>query len=162
LAGQTEIATASQHRDAEVSRIKAEGDSIRLKTETDAKNRAVLETAKAEADANVIRAKAEATATELRAQAEAKSILLRGEAEAKRAELLANTPLGPQIQMYQMYVDMVKTSLKGVEKVIYMPSEMSNNPLNFWTMQQGVIPGFVPTPATQDKSVSKKSYANNS
>jgi regulator of protease activity HflC (stomatin/prohibitin superfamily) len=46
LAGQTEIATAQQKRDAEVARIKAEGDSMRLKTETDAKNRTRMETAR--------------------------------------------------------------------------------------------------------------------
>jgi len=145
LASQTEIATAQQQRDADVARIKAEGEAVKLKTETDAKNRSVLEIAKAEADANVIRAKSEASAVELRAQAEAKSILLRGEAEAKRAELLANSPLGPQIQMYQMYADMVKNALGGVEKVIYMPVEMANNPLNFWAMQQGSIPGLIPS-----------------
>jgi regulator of protease activity HflC (stomatin/prohibitin superfamily) len=46
LAGQTEIALAQQRRDAEVNRIKAEGDSTRLKTETDARNRTTMETAK--------------------------------------------------------------------------------------------------------------------
>jgi len=142
LTGQTEIATAQQRRDAEVARIKAEGDAVRLATETNAKNKAVLESAKAEADAQVVRAKAESQAIELKAQAEAKAILLRAEAESKRAEMLNNTPLGGQIQMYQMYVDMVKNSLQGVEKTIYLPTEGSN-PLSFWSFQQGVIPGLV-------------------
>ena len=141
LAGQTEIATAQQHRDAEVARIKAEGESVKLKTETDAKNRAVLESAKAESDATVIKAKADAQAIELKASAEAKAIVLKGEAEAKRAEMLTNTPLGGQIQMYQMYVEMVKSSLSGVEKVIYLP-EGAMSPLNFMTYSQGNIPGF--------------------
>ncbi len=56
--------------------------------------------------------------------------------------MLNNTPLGGQIQMYQMYVDMVKNSLAGVEKTIYLPTEGSN-PLSFWSFQQGVIPGLV-------------------
>jgi len=142
LTGQTEIATAQQRRDAEVARIKAEGDAVRLATETNAKNKAVLESAKAEADAQVVRAKAESEAIQLKAQAEAKAILLRAEAESKRAEMLNNTPLGGQIQMYQMYVDMVKNSLQGVEKTIYLPTEGSN-PLSFWSFQQGVIPGLV-------------------
>ena len=145
LTGQTEIATAQQRRDAEVSRIKAEGEAIKLKTEVDAKNRDVLESARAEADAQVIRAKAEATAIEVRAQAEAKSILLKAEAESKRAEMLNSTLLGGQIQMYQMYTDMVKASMNGVEKVIYMPSG-DTNPMNFFAFQQGVIPGVVATP----------------
>jgi len=148
LAGQTEIATAQQKRDAEVARIRAEGEAIKLKTETDAKNRTVLEVAKADAEATVVKAKAESQAIELRAQADAKSILLRAEAEAKRAEMLSQTPLGPQIQLYSMYVDMVKNSLKGIEKVVYMPSEMANNPLSFLSFQQGSVPGLsIPLPA---------------
>jgi len=142
LAGQTEIATAQMKRDAEVNRIKAEGESIRLKTDTDAKNRAIMESAKAEADATVIKAKADAQAVEVKASADAKSILLRAESESKRAEMLNSTPLGGQIQLYQMYSSMVTTSLKGVEKVIYMPSDSTNNPLSFMNLQQGVIPGF--------------------
>jgi hypothetical protein len=46
LTGQTEIATAQMRRDAEVARIKAEGEAIKLKTETDAKNRSILESAR--------------------------------------------------------------------------------------------------------------------
>ena len=46
MTGQSEIATAQQRRDAEVSRIKAEGEAIRLQTETDAKNKAILESAR--------------------------------------------------------------------------------------------------------------------
>lgn len=144
LAGQTEIATAQMKRDAEVARIKAEGESIKLKTDTDAKNRAVMESAKAEADATVVRARAEAMAIELKAEAEAKSIILRAEAESKRAQMLSSTPLGGQIQMYQMYASMVKDSLQGVEKVIYMPTDAMNNPLSFMNLQQGVIPGYKP------------------
>jgi len=142
LAGQTEIATAQQKRDAEVARIRAEGDSMRLKTETDARNRTTMETAKAEAEATLIRAKAEAQALEVRAEAEAKAILLKGEAEAKRATLISSTPLGGQIAMFQLYADMVKQSMTGVEKVIYLPVESANNPLSFFSLQQGNIPGM--------------------
>jgi len=103
-----------------------------------------MERAKAEADALIIRARAQATAVEVQAQAEAKAILLKGEAEAKRAELLTSTPLGGQIQMYQMYANMVRESLSGVQKIIYMPTDSMNNPLSFMSLQQGNIPGFVP------------------
>jgi len=145
LTGQTEIATAQMKRDAEVARIRAEGDAMKLRTETDAKNRAIMESAKAEADATVIRAKAEAQSVEVKAQAEAKSILLRAEAEAKRAEMLSATVLGGQIQLYQIYAQMVKDSISGVEKIIYMPSDAMNNPLSFMNLTQGVIPGFTPS-----------------
>jgi regulator of protease activity HflC (stomatin/prohibitin superfamily) len=151
LTGQTEIATAQQRRDAEVARIRAEGEAIKLTTETNAKNKAILESARAEADAQVIKAKAESQSVELRAQAEAKSILLKAEAEAKRADMLNNTPLGGQIQMYSMYAEMVKQSLQGVEKVVYLPTDGQSNPLSFWAFQQGVVPGMTPTEVTPSK-----------
>ncbi len=74
LVGQTEIAVAQQKRDAEVARIKAEGEAIKLTTETGAKNKAVMARATAEADAQVIKAKAEASSIEMKAEAESKSI----------------------------------------------------------------------------------------
>jgi len=142
LASQTEIATAQQKRDADVARIKAEGDSIKLKTETDAKNRTTMETAKAEAEATLIAAKAQAQSLELKAQAEARSILLKGDAEAKRADMLQKTTLGGQISLFQLYSEMVKTSMTGVEKVIYLPTDTANNPLGYMSMMQGGIPNL--------------------
>jgi hypothetical protein len=47
--------------------------------------------------------------------------------------------------MYQMYADMVKNSLNGVEKIIYLPSNGENNPLSFFPFQMGTIPGVIPT-----------------
>jgi hypothetical protein len=38
--------------------------------------------------------------------------------------------------------EMVKESMKGVEKVIYMPTEAMNNPLGFFTFNRGTLPGF--------------------
>lgn len=133
-------------RDAEVNRIKAEGDAIRLKTETDAKNKAIMETAKAESDSTVIRAKADAQAIELRAEAEAKAILLRADAEAKRAEMIQKTPLGGQLAIFEVYANMVKSSMQGVQKVIYLPSDANGstaNPMAFLAMQPNMISGFV-------------------
>lgn len=148
MTGQTEIATAQMKRDAEVNRIKAEGDAIRLKTETDAKNKAIMETAKAESDSTVIRAKADAQAIELRAEAEAKAILLRADAEAKRAEMIQKTPLGGQLAIFEVYANMVKSSMQGVQKVIYLPSDGASNggtanPMAFLAMQPNMISGFV-------------------
>jgi regulator of protease activity HflC (stomatin/prohibitin superfamily) len=139
LTGQTEIATAQQRRDAEVNRIKAEGEAVRLITETSAKNKAIMASATAEADATVIKARSESQSIELKADAEAKAVLLKAEAEAKRAEMLYKTPLGGQIQMYSMYSDMVRASMNGVEKVVYVPqssgSDSGMNPLSFLAFQ---------------------------
>jgi len=142
LAGQTEIATAQMRRDAEVARIKAEGDSVRLMTQTSANNRAILDSAKAEADAAVVKAKAEAMAIEVRAEAESKSIIIRAQAEQKRAEMLNKTTLGGQIEIYQIYAQMVKDAMSGTSKVVYMPEDAMNNPLSFMNMQGGSIPGL--------------------
>jgi len=123
LTGQTDIATAQQRRDAEVARIRAEGEAFKLTTDTNAKNKAIMESAKAEADAQVIKAKSEAQSIELRASAESKAVLVKAEAEAKRATMLYGTPLGGQIQLYSMYSEMVRASMKGIEKVVYMPND---------------------------------------
>jgi len=137
LASQTEIATAEQRRNADVARIKAEGEASKLKTEIDARNKATLETAKAESESLLIQARASAQALELKAEAESKAILLKADAEAKRADLLQKTSLGGQISMFQMYSDMVKNSLTNVPKVIYLPSDASHNPFSFANLQQG-------------------------
>eukprot|EP01119_Soliformovum_irregulare_P018339 TRINITY_DN55_c1_g1_i1.p1 TRINITY_DN55_c1_g1~~TRINITY_DN55_c1_g1_i1.p1 ORF type:complete len:693 (-),score=234.92 TRINITY_DN55_c1_g1_i1:66-2144(-) len=142
LEGQTEIATAQQRRDAEVNRIRTEAESFRLKTSTDAANKATMETAKAEADAAVIRARAEAQAIQLRAEADAKCILLKADAEAKRAELLSVSPLGGQLAMFQLYSEMVKKSMSGVEKTIYLPTEAINNPFPLFSAQGSGNPFF--------------------
>jgi len=136
LTGQNAIATAQQQRDAEVARIKAEGEAIKLKTETEAKNKAILDIAQAEANSMLIKAKAESESIQLKADAEAKAIILKAEAEAKRADLLSKTPLGSQLATFQLYSDMVQKSLNGVEKVIYLPSDGVNNPLCFLNMAQ--------------------------
>jgi len=143
LAGQTEIATAQQMRDAELMRIRVESEALKLKTETDAKNRAIMQTAQAEADATLIRAKAEASALAVKAEAEAKAITLKADAEGQRAEILSKTPFGGNFAMFQLYSDMVKSSITGIEKIVYMPTgESASNPLNFLTMQQGLFPNL--------------------
>jgi len=151
LAGQTEIATAQQKRDAEVAKIRAEGDATKVRTEVDAKNRATMETAKAEADSTLIKARAEAQALEFRAEAEAKAIALKAEAEAKRSEMIAKTPIGSQLAMFQVYADMIKSSTAGVQKVVYMPVDNANNPLNFMStagngLLQSINPLALPAP----------------
>jgi len=122
-----------------VNRIKAEGDAVQLLTATNARNKAIMENAKAEADALVIKAKSEAQSVELRAEAAAKAVMLKAEAEAKRADMLNKTPLGGQIQLYSMYVEMVKNAMNGVNKVIYVPgtgaSSSDAGPMSFLAFQ---------------------------
>merc|ERR1711956_72632 len=65
------------------------------------------------------------------AQSEADAILLKvkAEAEAERAVLLSKTQLGQQQSMLEIYAEMVKSSNKGVQKVIYMdPSVNRDSP----------------------------------
>jgi regulator of protease activity HflC (stomatin/prohibitin superfamily) len=143
LTSQTEIATAQQMRDAEVARIKAEGQAIALKTKTDAQNRAISETAKTNAEATVIRARADAQAIEVKAQAEAKSILVKSEAESKRSELLTKVPLGGQLAQFEVYTEMVSSSMKGIDKVLYLPVDGTNSPLSFLNTQ-GMLGNIFP------------------
>jgi len=164
LAGQTEIATTQQLREANLSKIKAEGEAIRLKTETDAKNKAKMDSARIDAESLLLladseaksqnfkvqsevnflmkRAEAEAKSLELKAKAESEAILLKAESESKRSEMLSQTTLGGQMALFEMYSNMVKKTMKGVDKVIYLPSEMSGNPFNFYSMENGPFSGF--------------------
>lgn len=161
LASQTEIATAQQRRDADLARIKAEGDAMKLKLETESKSKATMELARADAEATLTQAKAQSQALELKAEAEAKAILLKADAESKRADMLSKTALGSQISMFQLYADMVKGSMQGVEKVIYLPTDAANNPFSFMSLQQGGMQNFglpvqaLPAPLTR-KSIDQK------
>ncbi len=89
LASQTEIATAEQKRNADVARIKAEGEAVKLQTETDARNRATMETAKTESDATLVRARATAQSLEVQAKAEANALETKAQAEANAFQIKA-------------------------------------------------------------------------
>eukprot|EP01090_Pellita_catalonica_P000723 TRINITY_DN10500_c0_g1_i1.p1 TRINITY_DN10500_c0_g1~~TRINITY_DN10500_c0_g1_i1.p1 ORF type:complete len:270 (+),score=73.78 TRINITY_DN10500_c0_g1_i1:92-811(+) len=139
LEGQTEIATAEMQRDAAVQRIKSQSLAAKLEVETKAKNRATMDQAQAKADAakiiatgeanaKLISVEAEAKAIERRAQAEASAIEQRAKAEAKRAELLSQTPLGGQLAMFELQTQMVSKSLQGIEKIVYLPTDLAKNP----------------------------------
>lgn len=90
----------------------------------------------------LMRNRAEAQAIQLKAEAEAKCILLKADAEAKRAELLSISPLGGQLAMFQLYSDMVKSSMGGVEKTIYLSTEAINNPFPLFSAQGSGNPFF--------------------
>jgi regulator of protease activity HflC (stomatin/prohibitin superfamily) len=123
LEGQREIATAEQERDANVLRIKAQAEALKLETDTAAKNNAMILEAEAKARALKIGAQAEADALLLKAQAEAKAIELRAAAEKKRAQELSSNKLGEQLALLNVQSDMVTKSLHGVQKIIYLPSD---------------------------------------
>eukprot|EP01116_Phalansterium_solitarium_P011184 TRINITY_DN267_c0_g2_i4.p1 TRINITY_DN267_c0_g2~~TRINITY_DN267_c0_g2_i4.p1 ORF type:complete len:889 (+),score=349.16 TRINITY_DN267_c0_g2_i4:54-2720(+) len=126
LASQTEIATAQQMRDAEILRIKAQSEANRINTETEAKNKATMNTAKTSAEALLVQARAEADAIVIRAEAEAKAIQLKAEAEGDRAMHLMKTPLGGQMALQQINADMIRQSMQGVEKMVYVVPEAGN------------------------------------
>jgi regulator of protease activity HflC (stomatin/prohibitin superfamily) len=158
LTGQTEIAITQQQRESDINRIKAEGESIRLKTETDMKNKLKMDNTRNESDSLLIKAEAEAKSLNIKAEmeyknmlmkaeaeakallmkaeAETKAILMKAEAENKRAQLLSKNPLGGQLALFELYTDMVTNSMDGIEKVVYLPSDLTNfNPFNFVPLQ---------------------------
>jgi len=141
LAGQTEIATQEQERDANVRQIRAKAEATALRTQAEAQNAALIskseagaradqiqrETmATAEAAALVAQARAEAEAISIRAKAEAEAIELKAEAEAKRAKLLGATPLGAQLSLLGVYGEMAAKSNAGVQKVVYSDLQANN------------------------------------
>jgi regulator of protease activity HflC (stomatin/prohibitin superfamily) len=141
LAGQTEIATKEQEREAQTRQIKAQAEALATKTEADAKNSALISKSEAEARADqiqketlakadaaalVAQAKAEAEAISIKAKAEAEAIELKAEAEAKRAKLLAATPLGAQLSLLSVYGEMAAKSDEGVQKVVYSDLQANN------------------------------------
>eukprot|EP01111_Echinosteliopsis_oligospora_P010958 TRINITY_DN3499_c0_g1_i1.p1 TRINITY_DN3499_c0_g1~~TRINITY_DN3499_c0_g1_i1.p1 ORF type:complete len:707 (-),score=228.05 TRINITY_DN3499_c0_g1_i1:9-2129(-) len=148
LEGQREIATAEQEREAAVNEIKIKAAALQAEAETQTKNNSFLADSKAKIEAARIIAEGEALAMDIRANAEAKAILVRAEAEArsierkaaaekKRAEELSAAGLGPQIALLQMQSNLVTGALKGVDKIIYLPSNanLSHTPLQLFGMQ---------------------------
>jgi flotillin len=114
LQGETEIATATQERDATVQKIAAEAKARVLEMNTQAENTANISKAEAAAKAKQIqteteataqsnallaKAKAEAEAVKIKAEAEAHAIRAVSDAEYKRAELLAKTTIGSQLAL---------------------------------------------------------------
>lgn len=143
LESQKEIATAEQERLASVNRIKAEADALKLKTETNAKNDALINDAETkkkiaqiEAEALMIKtesvtnakaleikrtAEAEANAMLLKAEVKAKSIEMEADAEKKRANNLDSSDIGKKLAILELQTNMVKESLTGIQKIVYLP-----------------------------------------
>jgi len=125
LEGQREIATAEMERESEVVRIKAQSAAKLMATEAEARNNSLLADAKAKAQAAKIVAQGDADALLIKAEAEARAIELRAAAERKRAEELSATPLGEKLALMNVQSAMVTSSLQGVQKIIYLPSNAS-------------------------------------
>jgi len=131
--GQHAIKTQNERTDADCQKIKAVAKAEAQKISADAENKRKTDAARAEAEALKYKAMAEAQAAAdtilLKAKAEAEAIRLKAEAEAERAALLSKTKLGQQQSMLEIYAEMVKSSNKGVQKVIYMdPSVNRDSP----------------------------------
>jgi regulator of protease activity HflC (stomatin/prohibitin superfamily) len=122
LEGQHEIATAEMQRETEVIRIKSQAYARQLATEAEARNSSIVADAKGKAMAAKIVAQGEADSLLIKAEAEAKAIELKAAAERKRAEELSATPLGEKLALMGVQSAMVTESLKGVQKIIYLPS----------------------------------------
>jgi len=131
--GQHAIKTQNERTNADCQKIKAIADAEAQKVSADAENKRQTDAARAKAEAlqcqAMAEAQSEADAILLKAKAEAEAIRLKAEAEAERAVLLSKTQLGQQQSMLEIYAEMVKSSNKGVQKVIYMdPSVNRDSP----------------------------------
>jgi hypothetical protein len=54
--------------------------------------------------------------------------------------MLSQTKLGGQLAMFQMYTEMVKNCMEGVQKVMYLPSDAANNPFSFFALNSSGQP----------------------
>lgn len=140
LTSQKEIATKQQERDAEVDRIKAKGDALKLSMETEAKNKALISNAETEAKSIETLAQAKANALIIQARAESETIRLKAVAEKKRAEDVSSTELGPKLAILEIQSQMVTNSLQGIQKIVYLPSDanMGMWPAQFFGMENNL------------------------
>ena len=134
LQGQNLIATQKEQTAADCEKIKALAEARSLETLAKAENKRKVDAAQAEAEAMKVRtiteAQAEADAILLKAKAEAEAIRMKAAAEAERAKLLSETELGQQQSLFEVYADMVKSSNKGVNKVVYMDPAAADSPFS--------------------------------
>ncbi len=72
--------------------------------------------------------------------------MLIADAEAKRAQLLYKTPLGGQMQMYEMYQEMVLSSMKGIEQIVYLPADADGKMNQMALLQAMMANNHAPPP----------------
>ncbi len=166
LESQREIAITKQTQDADVTRIKATAEALKLATETQAKNNAIISDAQtqaesikvlalAQAQAITIKTEAEALAKAMSiqtlAKAEADAIKMKADADAKAMELMADAKkrqainldtndIGKEIAKLEIQAEMVTKSMQGVQKMIYLPpgANMGNIPLQLFGINGGL------------------------
>ena len=149
LDGQREIDIAGQERLNSISSSKATAEAFKLKTETEAKNKAALLNAETQALQITTLAKARAEARTIESEAQARAIEIKSLAMKKRAENLGSTHIGQQYALLSKHHDMVIESMKSVQQVVYLPSKanMGCLPLQMFGMK-GEIPTFDSITAT--------------
>ena len=118
----------NKEADAKVQEIDAHTRALTLATSTKAEAEARKENALAAAEAMKTEAEAKAAAIRMIAEAEAAAIRVKAEAEAERARRLGEVSFGREVTMAEIHADMVKGSMGGVEKVVYLPTDMQKNP----------------------------------
>lgn len=159
LEGQHEIATAEMQRESEVIRIKTQAAAKQLATEAEARNSSIVADARGKAEAAKIVAQGEADSLLIKAEAEAKAIELKAAAERKRAEELSATPLGEKLAMMTVNAQMVTESLKGVQKIIYLPSNanLAQTPIQLFGVPGLGAPALDESLLESDQSTSSTS-----
>ena len=139
LEGNRQIDLVNKDSDFRIERMQADVDAHRMTTNARAKAQAMKEEAQAQAEALKIQAGARMEATKLEAEARAASIRViaeaeaeatraKGDAESERATKLGSIAFGREVTLAEIHANMVEKSMAGVEKVVYLPTEMQKNP----------------------------------
>ena len=139
LEGNRQIDLVNKDSDFRIERMQADVDAHRMTTNARARALAMKEDAQAQAEALKIAAAAKMEATKLEAEAEAGSIRViaqaeaeatraKGDAESERASKLGSIAFGREVTLAEIHASMVEKSMGGVEKVVYLPTEMQKNP----------------------------------
>ena len=147
LEGNRQIDLVNKDSDARIDRIQAEVDANKVTTTARAQAMAMREKASANAETMRIEAsartdtmkmEAEAKAMSIRiiAEAEAEAMRLKANAAAERAQKLGEVPFGREVTLAEIQAGMVQGSLEGVSKVVYLPTEMQNNPFSLFSRDQ--------------------------
>jgi len=158
LEGQREIATAEMEREAEVTRIKTQAAAKQLAIEAETRNNTIVADAKAKATSAKIVAQGDADSLLIKAEAEAKAIELKAAAERKRAEELSATALGEKLALLTIQSQMVTQSMQGVQKVIYLPSNvnLAQTPLQLFGNQVGALEDAAFSPSSRPATAPAK------
>ena len=134
LEGRRQIDLVNKDSDARIEKIQADVDAHKVMTRSRAEANVVRETAAAHAEATTIEARARAEAIELVAAAEAAATKLRGEAEAKRAQMIGEVAFGREVTLAEIQAKMMTESIGGVEKMVYLPTDMQQSPFGLFNM----------------------------